>query len=258
MNRLIVFLSCIFTAVTGSAQQPTPQPEVPAELTPAEREEFQRWVAIGVGGLPHTLEGYRTLQKLNQVLKDPRNTDGISRMIGVGNDVKTLTDLPRRNGQKPTIAPFAIPHRQTDQHNSAELRKLQGDMFKDVVQQQSAAVEFRKSYFERNNDSVFLKEGYPGNQDILSTTHSEVGHMHPSDGSMHFTLSPSDAKEVIEKGWGELHGLYGQVFNGKDQLSHTYMMIYSPRAPEELAVARQILNAGIAYAKQNKTNAKKQ
>jgi hypothetical protein len=71
--------------------------------------------------------------------------------------------------------------------------------------------------------------------------------MHPSDESMHMTLSPSDAKEVIEKGWGELHGLYGQQFNGNDALSDTYMMIYSPRDKKELMVVKGILNAAIKY-----------
>jgi len=60
---------------------------------------------------------------------------------------------------------------------------------------------------------------------------------------MHIILSPSDAKEVITKGWGEFHGLAGQ--NG---LIKTYTMIYSPRDEQELAITRQILEAGVKYA----------
>ena len=51
-----------------------------------------------------------------------------------------------------------------------------------------------------------------GNPAMMPITHAEIGHMHPTDGSMHMILSPSDAKVVIESGWGELHGLAGQVF----------------------------------------------
>ena len=60
---------------------------------------------------------------------------------------------------------------------------------------------------------------------------------------MHMILSPSDTKEVIQKGWGELHGLAGQ-----GRAAKTYLMIYSPRTKEELDVARKILEAAVKYA----------
>jgi hypothetical protein len=61
---------------------------------------------------------------------------------------------------------------------------------------------------------------------------------------MHMTLSPSDAKKVIEAGWGELHSLADD--NGR--LPATYTMIYSPRSKEEVEVAEQILEAAVKYA----------
>jgi hypothetical protein len=60
---------------------------------------------------------------------------------------------------------------------------------------------------------------------------------------MHLTLSPSDAKEVIEKGWGELHGLAGG-----GPLIKTYLMIYSPRNDAELEAVKKILEAAVKYA----------
>lgn len=60
---------------------------------------------------------------------------------------------------------------------------------------------------------------------------------------MHIILSPTDTKEVTEKGWGELHGLAGQGAAAK-----TYMMIYSPRNEEELEITKKILEAAIKYA----------
>ena len=60
---------------------------------------------------------------------------------------------------------------------------------------------------------------------------------------MHIIFSPSDTKEIIEKGWGELHGLAGQGAAAK-----TYMMIYSPRNEMELEISKKILEAAVKYA----------
>lgn len=221
---------------------------IQAQLTPAEFKEFQSWVAIGVGGLPHTLEGYRTLQRLNKMLRNPLDVTQLTPRMGKSDDVQTLRDLPRRSGTRPTVAPFAIPHRQTEQHKSDSVRKQQKAVFDEVVEENNTLVHIQKSYFEKHNDAVFLNDSAQGNQSVVLTTHGEVGHMHPSDGSMHFSLSPSDTKEVIEKGWGELHGLAGQVYKSNDALPATYMMVYSPRTEQELAVVKQILQAAIRYS----------
>jgi hypothetical protein len=221
---------------------------IQSQLSPEEYKEFQNWTALGPGGLPHTLEGYRTLQSLNKKLRDPLDISQISSRMGKPGDVQTLRNLPKRSGKRPTIAPFAIPHRQTDQHNSALIREKQKNIFEQIVNQNKMLVHFQKSYFEKHNEAVFLTDSTKGNQSVVPTTHGEVGHMHPSDGSMHFSLSPSDTKEVLAKGWGELHGLAGQVYKENAALSATYMMVYSPRTEEELAVVRQILQAAIRYS----------
>jgi len=78
---------------------------------------------------------------------------------------------------------------------------------------------------------------------VVPVSHAEIGHIHPTDGSMHIILSPGDTKEVITKGWGELHGLAGQ-----DRAAKTYMMIYSPRDEMELEVTKKILLAAIKYS----------
>jgi hypothetical protein len=63
-------------------------------------------------------------------------------------------------------------------------------------------VQFQTSFFETHNQAGFLKVPANGNQLAVPDTHGEVGHMHPTDGSMHFSLSPSDTVEVLAKGWG--------------------------------------------------------
>jgi hypothetical protein len=86
-----------------------------------------------------------------------------------------------------------------------------------------------------------------GTQTLVADTKGEIGHIHPADGSMHFSLSPSDAREVLAKGWGELHGLAGQAYAPDHRLPVTYTMVYSPRTDAEIAVVRQILEAAIRF-----------
>jgi hypothetical protein len=61
---------------------------------------------------------------------------------------------------------------------------------------------------------------------------------------MHMILSPSDTKTVIERGWGELHGLAGKG----NSMAKTYLMIYAPRHEKELGVIKKILEAATIYA----------
>ncbi len=57
------------------------KPKELIELSDDEFREYQRWVAIGLGGLPHTLEGYRSLQKFNKQLRNPLDLKHINSNI---------------------------------------------------------------------------------------------------------------------------------------------------------------------------------
>lgn len=91
---------------------------------------------------------------------------------------------------------------------------------------------------------------------VVTTTHAEVGHMHPNDRLMHFSLSPSDTKEVLEKGWGELHRLAGQIYKPGSKLRSTYVMVYSPRTEDELVTIKKywILEAAMLYSSLHTVN----
>ncbi len=259
LYRLLPALLLLVLPLLKGQAQPTPSATrvdpgqqadlalIKTQLTEKEFQDYQNWVALGVGGLPHTLEGYRTLQQLNKKLRNPVDLSQLTAKMGKTGDVTTLHNLPKRSGSRPSIAPFAIPHRQTNQHNSIAIRQRQQALFKQVVEQNQSLVHFQKSYFEMHHEAVFLNDSTKGNQTVLPTTHGEIGHLHPSDGSMHFSLSFSDTKEVVEKGWGELHGLAGQVYKLNHTLPATYLMIYSPRTEQELTVVKQILQAAIRY-----------
>lgn len=206
-------------------------------------QDYLRWVALGIGGLPHTLAGYRTVKRIGLQMKNPLDISRVTGDIGRPGDIKTLVNLPKRKGTKPTIAPFAVPHRQTDQHNDTLVRNQQKKIFDAQVADKTFGLVYKTSYLERNNAGIFLRDSAAGNPTVVAISHAEVGHIHPSDGSMHIILSASDTKEVIEKGWGELHGLAGE-----GRAAKTYMMIYAPRNEMELEITKKILLAAVKYA----------
>jgi hypothetical protein len=163
--------------------------------------------------------------------------------IGSRGDRKSLGHLPKRKGARPAIAPFPIPHRQANQHNDSTTRQMQRKLFDAQVTDSKYSLRYKLSFYEKHNQAIALRDSAAGNPTAVPYTHAEIGHIHPSDGSMHIILSPSDAREVITKGWGEFHGLAGQR-----GLVKTYTMIYSPRNEQELVITKQILEAGVKYA----------
>lgn len=72
----------------------------------------------------------------------------------------------------------------------------------------------------------------------------EFAHFHPSpDFSLHLTLPPEAAREVLDGGWGELHYLAAQ---GK--LPATILMVYAPRDSAEVDSVWKILQASHTFA----------
>ncbi|MEO5581864.1 MAG: fumarylacetoacetate hydrolase family protein [Saprospiraceae bacterium] len=215
-----------------------------SQLTADEWKEYKVWVALGVGGLPHTLEGYRTVQVLNKTMGNPLDISRIEPMLGTKEDKSFIKKLHSRIGPRPTIAPFAIPHRQTNQHNDTTIRALEMKIFETQVSLNPTILQFNTSIFEKNNQALFLKDTILANATMMKRTHGEIAHLHPHDGSMHMTyISASDAKKIIDAGWGEFHGLAGS-----DRLPPTYVMIYAPRDEKELIITKQILESAIKFA----------
>ena len=204
--------------------------------------DYRNWIALGAGGLPSNPYGWSQVTWMRLGKHDPLSTSVFEKNIGKDWDVRGLGDLPKRAGTRPQVDPHPIPHRQTDQFGDEQVRREQKQIFDDVIAENAALLYYQKSIFERHNDAVFLREPAKGNSNTKAQ--GEVGHIHPSDGSMHMTLSPSDAKKVIGAGWGELHPLTEET----GRLPSTYMMIYSPRSQEENAVVEQILRAAVKFA----------
>ena len=68
--------------------------------------------------------------------------------------------------------------------------------------------------------------------------------MHPSDGSLHLTLHPADARIVLEKRWGERHPLARGGWCTRFVPSG-FLMVYAPRNQGELEVVMEIIKAAV-------------
>ena len=202
--------------------------------------DYRNWVAIGKGGLPHTLRGWLTMTRLRLKKRETTSVGLYDPLIGGADDVVWLKDLPARKGPRPRTAVYPIPHRQLDQTPPVEMRRFQDQMFDDYVEQRSQFVCYQVSNYEHHNNELFVRKDQIVSP-VGQVTRGEVAHVHESDGSMHMIFGPSDARTVIEKGWGERHPLSG-VYPG---LPVTYLMIYAPRDPEEVALVQQLVRAAI-------------
>jgi len=204
--------------------------------------DYRQWKSLGKGGLPDNIIGWFIVTYASLFKKDPLSIKHFEADIGGACDVNALPDLPKRKGERPIIAKHPVPHRQLSQSGDAATLKTLHLNFDDTVTTQKDHLQYALSQFEKRNNAVWLTHPESGND--CTCAKGEIAHIHTIDGSMHMVLSPSDAKKVLEAGWGELHPLAGKFIPVK-----TYMLLYSPRNEEDLEVIQQILNAAILYAR---------
>ncbi|WP_293882111.1 hypothetical protein [Sphingomonas sp.] len=204
--------------------------------------DYRAWRALGPGGLPSTFGGWLTTTRLRLQKRDPLALDALLLARGETGDVATLAALPLRLGARPRVSPHPVPQRQLSDLAPPALRVSLADAFAARAASDGERLDMISSHFEKHNVAVTARVGLRRHP-VACAACGEAGHVHPSDGSMHMILSPSDACAVIAGGWGELHGLAGHAFD----LPPTYILIYAPRDADEVAVVMQILDAAIAY-----------
>lgn len=205
--------------------------------------DYERWRALGPGGLPSTPRGWLTVTGLRLRARGTVDPGVFGPLLGSPGDDSRLGDLPPRRGLRPTVAPYPIPHRQTDQVGGPHARAAVLDRFDERAHGGAARVGYRTSAFEKHHDAVTaldLTDAPP----LSRRAHGEIAHIHPSDGSMHMILGPSDATAVLSAGWGERHPLAGVL----GDLPLTYLLVYSPRDLDEARVIGRVLDAAIGYA----------
>jgi Family of unknown function (DUF5519) len=146
--------------------------------------------------------------------------------------------LATRPGSRPVVAPYPIPHRQIDQHPG---RQFTPSLTIASFVASRPDLTCARSYFETHIDAAFAAPGRPIHVDGR-VSGGEIAHIH-SDGSLHVVLAPADAAQAIDKRWGELHPLAGRTRG----LPATYVLLYAPRNPDEVAVVERFLNAAAAH-----------
>lgn len=196
--------------------------------------DYRRWTALGEGGIPWGLRGWLKVTRLRLESGDPFDTG----TLPGGPAHPLVAALPRRDGERPRIAPHPIPHRQL--HEDAEPAVLErlSELFAAELAAHEGLVE-QQSRFEKHFPAIFS----PALVDRGVSTTGEVAHFHRPQGSMHLHLSPADARVVIDRGWGELHGL-----SGGPLLPASYTLLYSPRTEADLEGVRSILRATLEWA----------
>jgi hypothetical protein len=199
------------------------------------RRDYRRWQALGEGGILWSLKGWIQVTRLRLKMGSPFDTSAFP--VGTGHP--GLRDLPVRPG-RPRVAPHPVPHRQLDQEASEAMLDELAAVFAAELAARPGGLEERQSQYERHYPALYARalvaRGESGT--------GEVGHFHRPQGSMHMHLNPADARLVIERGWGELHGLSGRSHG----LPATYTLIYAPRDRQELDAVRSILAASLDWA----------
>ena len=89
-----------------------------------------------------------------------------------------------------------------------------------------------------------LDEEHAGGPDEAFMVGTEFAHLHPPyDGSLHLVLTEPEARQVIERGWGEFHPLVEQGV-----MPPTNLMVFGPRDAAELETVWTVVQASYANA----------
>ncbi len=204
--------------------------------------DYQKWLALGPGGLPYNFGGWLSATRMRLRAIDPLDTVRLSEGIDESGDRAALDEIPLRSGPRPSVGVHPVPHRQLDQLADSRMKRDIEAVFDAAVARMPELLEYQLSFFEKRNQAITLRPQAPRHAYALASR-GEVAHVHPSDGSMHMILSLRDAATVIEQGWGESHPLAGVMLD----LPETYLLIYPPRDADELRVTRRILDAAIVH-----------
>ena len=104
------------------------------------------------------------------------------------------------------------------------------------------------SNLEGSTPALFIRpeKHTPNGHTYATRSPREVFHVHSAaEGSCHAVLSAADAKLVLEKGWGERHGLSGRALG----FPLGYVMIFAPRGVEDVrGVVGRVARAAVRYA----------
>jgi hypothetical protein len=198
--------------------------------------DYKTFLSLGPGGTPSTPLGYLKVKTLGLLsLRDPLRPLPIPPHFRPQKGY--LDSLPTRSGSRPLVLGIAPQRQQTQKSDEKMYGKLVGRM-RECAREPANMLLERTSCFEKNSSGLFASVP------ITRTCGGEICHAHPSDGSLHLTLHPADAKVMLEQGWGERHPLAkGGWF--RRFVPREFVLIYAPRTEEDLEAVMQIVAASI-------------
>lgn len=198
--------------------------------------DYAAFLSLGPGGTPSTPVGYVKVKTLGVIsLRDPLRPLPIPPHFRPQKGY--LDSLPTRTGERPLVAGIA-PQRQQTQRSTGEMYARLVSQIRSYAQEPANMLLERTSCFEKNSSGLFTSSP------ITRTCGGEICHAHPSDGSLHLTLHPADAKIMLQSGWGERHPLAkGGWF--RRFVPREFVLIYAPRTEQDLHVVMQIVAASV-------------
>ncbi|KAF1356950.1 hypothetical protein BDV97DRAFT_276910, partial [Delphinella strobiligena] len=195
--------------------------------------DYLKYLALGPGGTPPTIAGYLRVKSLGLfALSNPYEPPQIPNHLT--HQQGRLTNLPTRCAPRPRTAGIA-PHRQLNQNCDSEIFSKLSDAIK-AIARDNEDIEEGTSCFEKHGPGLF------STCPLRRTCRGEICHAHPSDGSMHLTLHPADAKVMLEAGWGERHPLARGGWLERF-VPASFVMVYAPRTEDEIEVVLQLVRA---------------
>jgi phospholipase/carboxylesterase len=146
--------------------------------------------------------------------------------------------LPTRSGARPSVA-WDIPQQQTSQNAPAE---LQEELHSRIVAL-GGVRESESSISVPGARAFLLPDGTGSDEAYLVPQVREFAHLHPGhDGSLHLSLPPEQAADLVAHGWGVPHPWAGT------RLSAGFVMLFGPRTREELETVVGVVRASHAHA----------
>lgn len=213
--------------------------------------DYRDWIALGRGGIPNNVFGW-TIQCILRLVadRDVRSTGCYDALKTSDLERKAFleSDLPKRSS--PKTGTWVVPHRQLEATASEALKQSLMASIKNLAESNPELIETGPSKIEGGVPSLFtLPTASSGNHAHYPKSPREIMHTHFADGSSHAILSATDAATVLERGWGERHGLSGRALG----FPLNYTMIYAPRNDEDVAIVRTITRAAVRYCLEAKT-----
>ena len=215
------------------------------------------WLGIGAGGLPHNYFGYL----IAKIIGTQKSTDLSSTSLYtklMDSPIKSkryIAELPIRAGSAPIVSEWAVPVRQlSSQAERAHVEALDMVIASTVAAFPEATFRSPSKQEGGKCDALWVATSAttgPNNSKVerKDPEKIELYHFHDFDGSAHTTLSPADAKYLLDRGWGIRHPLSGQMLFGMGMLlPANYVMIYAPRNEEEIKVHEIAAKAAIEFA----------